>query len=54
MTLVIMLIALTASLLVWAAFTLGSQLVGDYRRRFTADVKFNMRELYMVADPVKL
>lgn len=54
MTLVIMLIAMTASLLVWAAFTLGSQLVGDYRRRFTADVKFNMRELYMVADPVKL
>jgi tight adherence protein B len=54
MILVVMLIAMTASLLVWAAFTLGSQLVGDYRRRFTADVKFNMRELYMVADPVKL
>lgn len=54
MTLVIMLIALTASLLVWAAFTLGSQLVGDYRRRFTADVSFNLRELYLVADPVKL
>jgi tight adherence protein B len=45
---------LTAALLVVTAFTLGSQLLGDYRRRFTSDTRFNLRELYMVADPIKL
>ncbi len=54
MTWIMMLIAMTAALLVVTAFTLGSQLLGDYRRRFTADTRFNLRELYMVADPVKL
>lgn len=54
MTLLLILIVLTAMLLVWAGFTLGSQLLVDYRKRFTADANFNLRELYMVADPVKL
>lgn len=54
MTLLLILIVLTAMLLVWAGFTLGSQLLVDYRKRFTADAQFNLRELYMVADPVKL
>jgi len=36
------------------AFTLGNQLLGDYQRRFTTDARFNLRELNMVADPMKL
>jgi len=54
MTWIMLLIAVTAALLVITVFTLGSQLMSDYRRRFTADAKFNLRELYMVTDPVKL
>lgn len=54
MTVLLTLIVLTAMLLVWAGFTLGSQLLVDYRQRFTADTQFNLRELYIVADPVKL
>jgi tight adherence protein B len=54
MTLLLILSVSTAMLLVWAGFTLGSQLLVDYRQRFTADTTFNLRELYMVADPVKL
>ena len=54
MTLLLISIVLTVMLLVWAGFTLGGQLLIDYRKRFTADAQFNLRELYMVADPVKL
>lgn len=54
MTILLILIVLTTMLLVWSGFTLGSQLLIDYRKRFTADAQFNLRELYMVADPVKL
>ena len=54
MTFLLSLIAFTSMLLVWAGFTLGGQLLVDYRKRFTTDAQFNLRELYMVADPVKL
>lgn len=54
MTYVIVLTVITAMLLVWAAFTLGSQLMADYRQRFTASTHVNLRELYLLADPKRL
>jgi tight adherence protein B len=54
MTLLLVMVVATAMLLVWTAFTLGSQLLSDYRQRFTADTQFNLRELYLFADPARL
>lgn len=54
MTYLIALSVTTAMLLVWAAFTLGSQLLADYRQRFTSSTHVNLRELYLFADPTRL
>jgi tight adherence protein B len=54
MTVLIISIAIAVMLMVLTVFTLGSQLLEDYRRRFTQDTRFNLRELYLVADPAKL
>jgi tight adherence protein B len=54
MTIVIVTIAIAVMLLFLTAFILGGQLLGDYRKRFTQDTHFNLRELYLVADPAKL
>lgn len=54
MTYLIISIAIAVMLMVLTVFTLGSQLLVDYRLRFTRDTHFNLRELYLVADPAKL
>lgn len=54
MTYLIILSVTTAMLLVWAAFTLGSQLLADYRQRFTSSTHVNLRELYLFADTTRL
>lgn len=54
MTYLIISIAIAVMLMVLTVFTLGSQLLADYRLRFTRDTNFNLRELYLVADPAKL
>lgn len=54
MTIVMLTIAIAVALLFLTVFTLGGQLLSDYRKRFTEDAHFNLRELYLVADPTKL
>lgn len=51
---VIITVAIASALLFITAFTLGGQLLSDYRKRFTEDTRFNLRELYLTADPTKL
>ncbi len=47
-------IAVAAALLVWASFDLGGKLLVAYRTRFTRDTHFNLRELFLFADPSRL
>lgn len=47
-------IALAVALLVWASFDLGSKLLASHRTRFTRDTHFNLRELFLFADPSRL
>lgn len=54
MTIVIITVAIAVMLLFLTALTLGGQLLADYRQRFTRDAHFNLRELYLIADPTKL
>ncbi len=54
MTIVITSIALAAMLLVYMVFVLGSQLLVEYRKRFTQEARFSLRELFLVADTTKL
>ena len=47
-------VAIAVALLVWAATDLGSQQLAAYRARFTRDTHFNLRELFLFADPRRL
>lgn len=54
MTLIIVAIAIAVILMVLAVVVVGGQLLSDYRRHFTRDAQFNLRALYLEADPAKL
>lgn len=47
-------IAAAVALLVWALVDLGGKLLAGYRTRFTRDTRFNLRELFLFADPTRL
>lgn len=54
MTYVIIAVAIAAGLLFMAVLILGTQVLADYHQRFTENTRFNLRELYLTADPAKL
>lgn len=47
-------IAAAVALLVWSLTDLGGKLLAAYRTRFTRDTHFNLRELFLFADPSRL
>jgi tight adherence protein B len=47
-------IAAAVALLVWSLTDLGGKLLVAYRARFTRDIHFSMRELFLFADPARL
>lgn len=47
-------VATAVALLVWSATDLGSQQLAAYRARFTRTTHFNLRELFLFADPTRL
>lgn len=47
-------IAVAVALLVWASFDLGGKLLAAYRARFTRATRFNLRDLFLFADPSRL
>ncbi len=47
-------IAAAVALLVWSLTDLGGKLLVAYRTRFTRDTQFNLRELFLSADPSRL
>jgi tight adherence protein B len=47
-------IAAAVALLVWSLTDLGGKLLVAYRTRFTRDTHFNLRELFLFADPSRL
>lgn len=47
-------VATAAALLVWALTDLGGRQLAAYRERFTRDTHFNLRELFLFADPARL
>jgi tight adherence protein B len=47
-------IAAAVALLVWSLTDLGGKLLATYRTRFTRDTHFNLRELFLFADPSRL
>jgi tight adherence protein B len=47
-------IAAAVALLVWALTGLGSRMLAAHRDRFTRDTHFNLRELFLFADPARL
>lgn len=47
-------IAVAVALLVWSLTDLGGKLLAAYRTRFTRDTHFNLRELFLFADPSRL
>lgn len=47
-------VAAAVALLVWALTGLGGRMLTEYRNRFTRDTHFNLRELFLFADPSRL
>jgi tight adherence protein B len=47
-------VAAAVALLVWSLTDLGGKLLAAYRTRFTRDTHFNLRELFLFADPSRL
>jgi tight adherence protein B len=47
-------VAAAVALLVWSLTDLGGKLLVAYRARFTRDIHFSMRELFLFADPARL
>ena len=47
-------VAISVALLIWAVTDLGSRQLAAYRTRFTRDTNFNLRELFLFADPSRL
>jgi tight adherence protein B len=47
-------VATAVALLVWSVTDLGGRQLASYRERFTRDTHFNLRELFLFADPSRL
>lgn len=54
LTLVLIVIAATVALLVWATVDIGARLLRAWRERFTRETGFHLRELFLFIDPARL
>ncbi len=54
LTLLLLIIAVTIALLVWALVDIGTRLLQAWRERFTRETGFHLRELFLFVDPARL
>ena len=54
LTILLLIVALTVALLVWALVDIGSRLLQAWRTRFTRETGFHLRELFLFVDPARL
>ena len=54
LTLVLIVVAVTIALFVWALVDIGSRLLQAWRERFTRETSFHLRELFLFVDPARL
>ena len=52
--LVLIVVAVTIALLVWALVDIGTRLLQAWRERFTRETGFHLRELFLFVDPARL
>ena len=52
--LVLIVVAITIALLVWALVDIGTRLLQAWRERFTRETGFHLRELFLFVDPARL
>ena len=53
LTVLLVAIALTVALLVWAAADVGTRVLHAWRTHFTRDTGFHLRELFLFVDPAR-
>ena len=51
---VLVVVAITIALLVWALVDIGTRLLQAWRERFTRETGFHLRELFLFVDPARL
>ena len=51
---VLVVVAVTIALLVWALVDIGTRLLQAWRERFTRETGFHLRELFLFVDPARL
>lgn len=54
LAMLLLVVALTVALLVWALIDVGARLLHAWRTRFTRETGFHLRELFLFVDPTRL
>ncbi len=54
LTILLVIVAATVALLIWATVDIGARLLHAWRDRFTRETGFHLRELFLFVDPARL